>query len=49
MIREDVCVLGALGSKSHWIPWNWDYRWSDVWVLGFEPGPSERVASVLNC
>lgn len=43
------CVPGALGSKGHWILWNWDYRWSDVWVLGFEPGLSERVASVLNC
>ncbi|XP_036024781.1 retinoic acid early-inducible protein 1-epsilon-like [Onychomys torridus] len=33
--------------RSHWIPWNWSYRWLEI--QGTERRSSPRVPSALNC
>lgn len=45
-----ICVLHYLHAWYLWMPWGWACRWLWVtmWVLGIEPGLSEKADSVLN-
>lgn len=44
-----ACLVSMEVRRGHWIPWDFNYRqvWAAMWLLGIEPGSSERVASVL--
>lgn len=55
-IFKFMCILLACtflpleARRGQWIPWDWSYRhlWAAKWILGLEPGSSERVAGALN-
>lgn len=45
-----VHLLLAEVRRGCWSPWNWSYiqLWTDMWVLGANPGSSDRAESALS-
>ena len=48
-----MCISVLPSCVSVWgcqIPWNWSYRqlWAAMWMLGIEPGSSDRAVFALN-
>lgn len=46
-----VCPMHAFSleiRKTCQIHWNWSYRRMTIWGLGFKPGSSIRIVTVIN-